>query len=71
MILNPAAATAGQPAEIPQRPFALGAKSQKRLKAAIKIMQYYSAVGRELTPASVKWSPVIFNFIEHWKALKD
>ena len=64
-------AAVGQHALIPTPAFVIGAKSLSRIKAAMFIVKYYETVGRETTPNNMRWDPVIKNFIEHWKALKD
>ena len=62
---------AAQGATIPTPAFIFGAKSQLRLKAAVSIAKYYETVGRLTTAANMRWNPVIRNFNEHWKALKE
>ena len=44
--------------------FALGAKSQRRLLAATKLVRYYDTVGRNLTAANLQWFPIMKNFSE-------
>jgi hypothetical protein len=67
---NPdAAAPAGS--TIAQPPFSFGAKAQKRLLAACNLVRYYVMIDRALTPQNMQWDPVMKNFIESWKALKD
>ena len=56
---------------IPHPPFTYGAKSQKHLLVAGEHVQFYWMIGRSLTAASIQWSPIIINFPEQWKALKD
>ena len=58
-------------ATIPTPPFEFGAKSQKRFKAAAKLLRYYETVGRDVTAVNVRWDPTIKRFIEHWQALCD
>ena len=58
-------------ATVPASPFVFGAKSQIRLAAACDLVRYYQMVGRELTVNNIKWDPVIKNFRDQWKALKD
>jgi hypothetical protein len=60
----PAGATIAQP------PFVFGAKSQQRLKAAAELTRYYETVGRVLTPAVMRWTSVVSNFKDGWKALE-
>jgi hypothetical protein len=61
--LNPAAGTTPTP------PFAFGAKSLNRLKAAADIVRYYETTDRALTASNMRWDPVIKSFTEHWKSL--
>jgi hypothetical protein len=61
----PAGATIAQP------PFTFGAKAQKRLLAACDMVRYYVMIDRALTAPNMQWTPVILNFTESWKALKD
>ena len=56
---------------IPHPPFTFGAKSEKCLLTACKLVCFYQRIGRSLTAANIQWSPIIVNFIEQWKALKD
>jgi hypothetical protein len=65
---NPAA-VAG--ATIPTPPFVFGAKSQRRLVIAAKLVWYYEATGRALTAGNLQWNSVMRNFSEQWKALED
>ena len=58
-------------ATIPTLLFIFGAKSQLHLKAAIQIAQYPSCIGRKPTVSNIKWDPVIKNFTNHWKTLKE
>lgn len=51
--------------------FVLGAKSQARLLAAIRLANYYRTVGRQLTPANMMWDPVMEGFADEWQALVD
>jgi hypothetical protein len=68
---------AGQPngppvgATLPTPPFVFGAKSQKRLLVACDLVRFYVTVGRPLTAGNLQWNPVMRNFGEQWKALKD
>ena len=64
---------AGAPrgATIPTPPFIFGAKSLMRLTVASEIVQCYVTTDRELTASNMQWDPVIKNFEQHWKALKD
>jgi hypothetical protein len=61
----PAGATIAQP------PFVFGAKAQKRLLAACDMVRYYEMIDRELSAPNMCWEPVIKNFTQQWKALKD
>jgi hypothetical protein len=65
---NPAAAPG---ATIPTPSFVFGAKSQKRLITASKLLNYYDAVQRNTTVANLQWTPVMKNFEIQWKALED
>ena len=56
---------------IPRPPYTFGAKSHKRLLAACDIVRYYETVGRTTTAGNMQWSPIIRNFSEQWKALKE
>jgi hypothetical protein len=58
-------------ATIAQPPFIFGAKSQKRLLAACDMVRYYETIARELSASNMRWEPVIKNFSQQWKALKD
>jgi hypothetical protein len=58
-------------ATIAQPPFMFGAKSQKRLLAACDMVRYYEMIDRELSASNMRWDPVIKNFSQQWKALKD
>ena len=58
-------------ATIPQPPFVFGAKSQKGLLAACDMVRYYEMIARELSASNMRWDPVIKNFSQQWKALKD
>ena len=51
--------------------FAFGARSQKRLLAATKLVRFYDTIGRPLTQDNIQWTPVMQNFEEQWKALED
>ena len=62
---------AAEGATIPRPPYIFGAKSIHRLIAATDIVRFYETVGRPLTPACMRWQPVIKSFMEHWKALSD
>ena len=65
---NPAAAAG---AMIPTPAFAFRAKSQKQLRVACDLVQYYKTVGCDLTAPNMHWSQVGKNFEIQWKALKD
>jgi hypothetical protein len=56
---------------IAQPPFVFGAKSQKRLLDACELVRYYEMISREPTHTNMRWDPVIKNFTQQWKALKD
>jgi hypothetical protein len=58
-------------ATIAQPPFVFGAKTQKRLLAACDMVRYYEMIARELSASNMRWDPVIKNFTQQWKALKD
>jgi flagellar hook-basal body complex protein FliE len=62
---------AGANDTIPTPPFVFGAKSQKRLKIAVKAAKYYETTGREMTPGNMAWTNTLKNFAEHWVALCD
>ena len=64
---NPAAAASTM---IPTPSFVFGAKSQHRISVACEIVRYYNAVGRDITAANMRWTQVIKNFEDQWKALK-
>ena len=64
---NPVAAAG---ATIPTPSFVFGAKSQHRISVACGIVRYYNAVGRDITAANMRWTQVIKNFKDQWKALK-
>ena len=61
----PAGSTIARP------PFVFGAKSQKRLLEACDIIRFYETIGRPLTPGAIRYVPVIQNFSQQWKALKE
>lgn len=65
---NPGAAIG---ATIPAAPFVFGAKSQKRLVTASKLLRYYETVGRPTTALNLQWTPTMKNFEIQWKALED
>jgi hypothetical protein len=62
---------ADEGATIPTPPFIFGAKSQKRLVIAAKLLRYYEVVCRPLTRANIQWTTVMKNFDAQWKALTD
>lgn len=62
-------APAGSTIERP--PYTFGAKSQKRLLEAGELFRFYKTIGRQLTPANVRYNPVIKDFTEQWKALEQ
>ena len=64
---NPAAATR---VTIPTPSFVFGAKSQHCISVACEIVCYYNAVGHDITAANMRWTQVIKNFEDQWKALK-
>ena len=55
---------------IPTPAFVFGAKSQKHLGIACKLVRYYNTIGCDLTVASMCWNNIIKNFEIQWKALK-
>ena len=61
----PAGATIARP------PFVFGAKSQDRLLAAADCFRFYETIGRNLAPSCITYNPIIRNFSQQWKALKD
>ena len=65
--------TPGAPpgATIPTPPFVFGAKSQMRLEAACDLVRFYRTIGRPLTAANIAWDPVMRNFCEIWKSVKE
>ena len=56
--------------QIPTRPYNLNAKSKKRLKAVIRILQFYKKVGRTVTPSLLAWR-VVSKFIESWTIIEE
>ena len=50
--------------------YVVSAKSLIRINGARMLVLYYILVGRTLEPADMQW-PVIKNFVEQWKALKE
>ncbi len=56
---------------IARPPYTFGAKSQKRLLVACDLVRFYDTVGRPLTTGNIQWDPVMRNFAEQWKSLKD
>ena len=42
-----------------------------QLVGASKIVHYYEAVGREITPSNMKWTTTIKSFVQHWKVLEE
>ena len=50
--------------------YAIPAKSEVRLNCARLITKYYASVGRVVEAGDMFW-PVLKNFMEHWKAMKD
>ena len=55
---------------VDQAPFQISAKSQKRLIVAAKAVRSFTAVGREITSAMMKWT-VLSNFETQWDALQE
>ena len=51
--------------------FAFGARSQKRLLTATKLVRFYDTIGRTITAANIQWNPIMRNFEEQWKVLED
>ena len=64
---NPAAAAGTM---IPTPSFVFGAKSQHRISVAYEIVRYYKGVRHDITVANMRWTQVIKNFEDQWKALK-
>lgn len=60
---------APQGATIPRPPYVFGAKSQKRMLAASKLIRYYTTTGRTLTAGNIAWDPIIKNFDDQWSAI--
>ena len=58
-------------ATTPTPTFMLGAKSQVRLTAARNLIRHYETVGRRLSVANTRWSPVTRIFKDRWKPLKE
>ncbi len=56
---------------IPRPPYVLGAKSQARLTATSDLMRYYETTGRTASHANIAWDPIVKNFAQQWKALKQ
>lgn len=56
--------------QIPRPPFVLGAKTMARLKVAAKAVRYYNDVGRDLTPANMRWVSTLSVFAHHVKAIE-
>ena len=63
--------TAAPGSTIPTPPFVFGAKSQKRLIVAAKLIKYYETVGRPLTADNIQWTSVMKNFDDQKKALEN
>jgi hypothetical protein len=62
------AAANARPREVLQ--YEIPARSEVRLQCARLIVKYYSTVGREIEADDLFW-PVLRNFMEHWKAMKE
>lgn len=58
-------------ATIPRPPYEISAQSLKRLLDASNLVRYFRTTGRELTPPTLRYDPVIQDFATQWKALKD
>ena len=56
---------------IARPPYVFGAKSRSRLTAAADLVRYYLTTGRDPSPANMRWSLIIVNFKEQWKALQE
>ena len=56
---------------IARPPFVFGAKSNKRLLEACDLIRFYETIGRPLTAANILYNPIIRNFAQQWKALKE
>ena len=50
-------------------PFALGAKSLKRLKVAANAVRYYDTIGRPLTALNMHYGNCLVTFEAHWDSL--
>ena len=58
-------------ATIPTPAFMLGARSQTRLAATAKCIQFYDMIDRPIDHLNIYWMPVVKNFDIQWKALVD
>eukprot|EP00957_Ditylum_brightwellii_P028418 2145755-Ditylum_brightwellii.AAC.1 len=56
---------------VPQTPYLFGAKTQKRLLEASKLMRYYETVGCCVTVSNTVYKTVIKSFTNQWTRLKD
>eukprot|EP00957_Ditylum_brightwellii_P127828 9748745-Ditylum_brightwellii.AAC.1 len=56
---------------VPQTLYLLGAKMQKRLLEASKLMRYYKMVGCRVTVLNNVYKTVIKSFTNQWARLKD
>ena len=54
---------------IPQRPFTLSALSICRLTVAAQAVKYYLSIGRDLTPANMRWNNTLKAFEHQYNAL--
>eukprot|EP00957_Ditylum_brightwellii_P133195 10155562-Ditylum_brightwellii.AAC.1 len=59
------------PSTIPQAPYPLGVRTQKRLQEASKLTGFYSTVGCCLTVANTVYKTMIRSFTNQWAGLKD
>eukprot|EP00957_Ditylum_brightwellii_P111172 8476870-Ditylum_brightwellii.AAC.1 len=56
---------------VSQTPYLFGARSQKRLLEASKLMRYYKTVGCHVTVSNTIYETVIKSFTNQWAGLKD
>eukprot|EP00957_Ditylum_brightwellii_P000077 5275-Ditylum_brightwellii.AAC.1 len=59
------------PSTIPQTPYPIGVRTQKRLQEALELMRYYPTVGHRLTVANTVYKTVIWSFTNQSAGLKD
>eukprot|EP00957_Ditylum_brightwellii_P023030 1738087-Ditylum_brightwellii.AAC.1 len=58
-------------ATVPQTPYLFGARTQKRLLKASKLMRYYKMVGCRVTVSNTVYKTIIKSFTNQWANLKD